>query len=165
MNSESIRAHAANRRAALREAFMRHDPQFTGKVAPFLVREVISAQRVDVLEESVAKYMHHGRFEWMLFCDALERELMLYFKKEGIKLAGAPTSGASSPRGGQQSPRNMRGGLMQMGNPLQSPRRLPALLRTADSRSPRAPGFMSATLSPRASVQSMSPRGEMMQSM
>ena len=53
---------------------------------------------------------------------------------------------------------------MQMGNPLQSPRRLPALLRTADSRSPRAPGFMSTTLSPRSSVQSMSPRAEMQQS-
>jgi len=166
----SVRTEAANRRSALREAFMRHDPQLTGKVAPHRVREVILAQRIDVPEEAVARFMHYGRFEWMNFCDALERELSAYLHKEGTRASGAASPRSTSPRHMAPQPQMMKA---QMGSGLMSPRRLPALLRTAEhSRKPTGEPFMAGTLSPRALPGSMpgsvglpSPREGMMQSM
>jgi hypothetical protein len=43
-----VRQAAADRRSGLRSAFIRQDPQLSGQIAPFLVKHIIDANKIDV---------------------------------------------------------------------------------------------------------------------
>ena len=101
---DDSRSEAANRRSALRTAFIRHDPQLTGLIAPFHVADIIKSQRVDVDAEKAKKFVINGRFNWMLFCNALEKQVDAYFTNTTKDMAKAAAQ--NSPRG-PGSPRGM----------------------------------------------------------
>jgi len=128
--------------SALREAFIRSDPRLTGQVAPFLVLDIIRSMQIEVHPESVGRYMQHGRFHWMAFCEALEREFYGFVKAT----EGTLTPGIGSPR-----------------RPMTARRPMPALLRSLEQepafKSGRFPAPRPTTATLRTTMGStMSPR-------
>jgi len=121
-----VRQAAADRRSSLRSAFIRYDPQLSGQIAPFLVQQIITSNKVDVNRDLIDTFKKNGRFYWIEFCDCLEKELATYMSREGYSLGAAAGIG-DSPR---KRPSTVPAGAV-------SPRRLPALLRTSENVSPR----------------------------
>ena len=100
---------AADRRGALRTAFIRLDPRLTGLVAPYLVPHTLRALHIDVSPETIARFTQvcgeHGKpsFQWIRFCEALERELTAFLARHGRPSSARSTAASASPRGRPQS--------------------------------------------------------------
>lgn len=55
-NAKDLPLLAATRRSDLRGAFMREDPQNTGRVAPFLVKTILESARLQIAPEKLERF-------------------------------------------------------------------------------------------------------------
>ena len=104
-SAKDVDIYAANRRTALRTAFLNHDPQMTGQVAPYLIHSILSSCGLEVPPAKIEHFKKNGRFEWERFCSDLERETDVFMFKVPPPSSEPPRAANSRGTLASRSPR------------------------------------------------------------